>query len=146
MVGQLAADGKAILVSSHILTELAEMCDTVGIIEQGQLLATGSVEEILHTASHDSPTQETTEKRLSEVRMRVLGDYEPVARWLAQQPQVSEIRTFRTELRCSVAGSRETEADLLRDLVQAGFRVLEFGNRSQSLEHAFLHVTKGRVQ
>jgi len=46
MIGQLAADGKALLVSSHILTELAEMCDTVGIIEQGQLLAEGSVDEI----------------------------------------------------------------------------------------------------
>ncbi len=46
MIGELAARGKTILVSSHILTELAEMCDSVGIIEQGQLLATGSVEEI----------------------------------------------------------------------------------------------------
>jgi hypothetical protein len=49
--------------------------------------------------------------------MRVLGDYDQVAAWLARQSHVSEIRTFRTELRCSVAGSRETEADLLRDLV-----------------------------
>ena len=46
MIGQLAADGKAILVSSHILTELAEMCDVVAIIEQGRLLAVGTVEEI----------------------------------------------------------------------------------------------------
>ena len=46
MIGALAADGKAVLVSSHILTELAEMCDTVGIIERGHLLAVGSVDEI----------------------------------------------------------------------------------------------------
>ena len=44
MIGQLAADGKSILISSHILTELAEMCDTVAIIERGHLLAVGTVE------------------------------------------------------------------------------------------------------
>ena len=46
MIAQLAAAGKAILISSHILTELAEICDRVGIIEQGRLLAVGSVAEI----------------------------------------------------------------------------------------------------
>lgn len=46
MIRELADQGKTVLISSHILTELAEMCDSVGIIEQGKLLATGSVEEI----------------------------------------------------------------------------------------------------
>ena len=46
MIRRLAAEGKTILVSSHILTELAEMCDMVGIIEQGRMLAVGSVAEI----------------------------------------------------------------------------------------------------
>ncbi len=62
MIRHLAADGKTILVSSHILTELAEMCDQVGIIEQGQLLATGSVEEIQRRL-----------QRQSNVRVRVVG-------------------------------------------------------------------------
>ncbi len=46
MIRSLAKQGKTVLVSSHILTELAEMCDTVGIIERGRLLAVGTVEEI----------------------------------------------------------------------------------------------------
>ena len=46
MIRELADRGKTILISSHILTELAEICDAVGIIEQGRLLATGSVDEI----------------------------------------------------------------------------------------------------
>ena len=46
MIRALADDGKTILVSSHILTELAEMCDTVGIIEHGCLLAVGTVDEL----------------------------------------------------------------------------------------------------
>src|SRR5204863_4571896 len=46
MIRRLAAAGKAVLVSSHILTELAEMCDRVGIIERGRMLATGSVDDM----------------------------------------------------------------------------------------------------
>ncbi|MGB1826044.1 MAG: ABC transporter ATP-binding protein, partial [Candidatus Puniceispirillaceae bacterium] len=47
MIGQLAAgEGKTVLVSSHILTELAEMCNHVGIIEKGELLVVGSVDDI----------------------------------------------------------------------------------------------------
>ena len=84
---------------------------------------------------------------MSEVRVRLMeGDYDLLAAWLEQRPDVSQIHTFRTELRCSVLGNRESEVTLLHDMIHANFRVLEFGNRSQSLEHAFLHVTKGRVQ
>src|SRR6187200_75982 len=65
MIGQLAADGKAILISSHILTELAEMCDTVAIIEQGQLLAVGSVREIQKKAVANTPQR--------DIKVRILG-------------------------------------------------------------------------
>src|SRR4051812_23844932 len=74
MIGQLAADGKAILISSHILTELAEMCDTVAIIEQGRLLAVGSVDEI-HLAQQP--------ERL--VQLTVLGGGVVVGPWLEQR-------------------------------------------------------------
>ena len=72
MIGQLAADGKSILVSSHILTELAEMCDTVAIIEQGRLLAVGTVDEI-HRARQTHRT----------VQLRVLGGRRRRLQWLA---------------------------------------------------------------
>src|SRR2546430_16675825 len=65
MIRQLASDGKTVLVSSHILTELAEMCDQVGIIERGKLLAVGSVEEIQRQAAADRPQR--------CVKARVLG-------------------------------------------------------------------------
>ena len=63
MTRQLAADNKTVLVGSHILTELAEMCDRVGIIEKGSLLAVDTVEEI---------QQEQTSR--SEVLVRLLQD------------------------------------------------------------------------
>src|SRR5215475_333521 len=63
MIRRLAADGKTILVSSHILSELGEMCDIVGIIEQGSILAVGSVEDI----------QLRGQRQQRLVRLRILG-------------------------------------------------------------------------
>ena len=67
MIARLAEAGKAILISSHILTELAEICNRVAIIEQGRLLAVGSVEEISARA-----------EARAEVRLQVLRDAEQV--------------------------------------------------------------------
>jgi ABC-2 type transport system ATP-binding protein len=135
MIRQLAADGKTILISSHILTELAEMCDVVAIIEQGRLLATGSVEEI-HGAQQEHST----------VRLAVLGDAGPVAAWLAARGDVRDVQTDGERLVFSHDGDENSEADLLRDLVQAGFRVKAFGSHRKTLEEVFMKVTEGRVQ
>src|SRR6266480_7820128 len=122
MIRQLAADGKTVLVSSHILTELAEMCDQVGIIERGTLLAVGSVAEIQR--------QQTPHRA---VRVRVLGGAGPLAVWLGQRPDVNEIKLDGELLRFSHAGQQDSEVALLREIVLAGFAVAEFGSHSQSL-------------
>jgi ABC-2 type transport system ATP-binding protein len=135
MISRLADAGKAILISSHILTELAEISDRVGILEQGRLLAVGSVAEI----SAGVQTRAT-------VRVRVLRDAERLQNWLGQRPDIADVH-FEAELATFThAGDRESEAALLRELVQAGFAVVEFGARHKSLEDVFLHVTEGRVQ
>src|SRR5688572_9300947 len=85
MIRQLAAAGKTVLVSSHILTELAEMCDVVAIIERGQLLAVGSVAEIQKQAARGGLER--------EVKVRVLGGAAGLAMWLGQRSDVMEIRT-----------------------------------------------------
>jgi ABC-2 type transport system ATP-binding protein len=135
MIERLAAAGKAILISSHILTELAEISDRVGIIEQGRLLAVGSVAEI----SAGVQTRSTA-------RVRVLRDAERLQGWLASRDDIFDL-TFEGGLaRFSHAGNRESEAELLRAIVEAGFAVVEFGAQHKSLEDVFLHVTEGRVQ
>ncbi len=70
MIRQLAVEGTAILVSSHILTELAEMCDQVGIIERGQLLAEGRVDEI---QKQMQPHLRVTMKMLDRAEARLVG-------------------------------------------------------------------------
>jgi ABC-2 type transport system ATP-binding protein len=135
MIRQLAADGKAILVSSHILTELAEVCDRVAIIELGRLVATGTVDEI---------QRELQPHR--EVQVRVLGDAAAGAAWLAARPDVSNVRQEGDTLRFNHEGNQASEAALLREMVLANFQVVEFGAYSRSLEEVFLQVTTGAVQ
>lgn len=135
MIRRLAADGKTVLVSSHILTELAEMCDRVAIVERGQLLAVGSVEEI-----------QKQQQPHREVRLRVIEQVESVANFLATKPDVSNIRTTGEEIRFSHIGDRLSEVSLLKELVLAGFLVAEFMSEVKSLEDVFLAVTKGIVQ
>jgi ABC-2 type transport system ATP-binding protein len=135
MIRELATVGKTILVSSHILTELAEMCDQVGIIERGQLLATGTVEEIQRGHA-------TT----SEVRVRVLGGGHPLSQWLSEREDVSDISVDGELVRFSHEGGREAQADFLKELILADFRVSEFASHQKSLEDVFMHVTRGIVQ
>jgi len=135
MIGRLAADGKTILVSSHILTELAEMCDLVGIIEQGKMLAVGSVADIQKGLS-----------RHSQMQVRVLGGAAALGPWLAARGDVRDVKINGEIAEFIHDGDEQTDADLLRDLIGAGFRVAAFGSRTKSLEDVFMQVTAGRVQ
>ena len=135
MIARLAKDGKTILVSSHILTELAEMCDVVGIIERGELLATGSVADI-----------QRGQLSKSRVRVRVLENTESLANWLGEKEGYDEIVVDGELLHFCHIGERAEEADLLKEMIESGFRIAEFGARHSSLEDVFLNVTKGRVQ
>jgi ABC-2 type transport system ATP-binding protein len=135
MIGRLADNGKTVLISSHILTELAEMCHRVGIIEQGRLLAVGTVDEI----------SANTETR-SEVRLRVLRDSEGLLNYLRARDDVSDIAARNGQVALTHAGGPEEQAALLRQLVDAGFPVVEFASKTKSLEDVFMHVTEGRVQ
>ena len=112
MISQLAAAGKAILISSHILTELAEICDRVGIIEQGRLLAVGSVAEISAArASAEHGARARARRRRAAARTGwPRATTFPSCGWTASWP-------------CSaMPGDREAEAALLRAMVEAAFR------------------------
>lgn len=136
MIRGLAAEGKSLLVSSHILTELGEMCDSIGIIERGQLLVTGSVAEI--------------KARLRphiDVVIQLIDRGEALGQWLANKPNVSNIQAGDRTVRFQFAASDEPEqASLVSAIVSAGFPVLEYGTESRSLEDVFLQITTGAVQ
>jgi ABC-2 type transport system ATP-binding protein len=147
----LADQGKAVLISSHILTELAEICDTCAIIEQGRLLATGKVADLLAQASGTA---------VAELMVRFFPGEEGEAVWtraerlLLEQPRVKQVAREGDALRVrleneggAAAGNwvDESAARLLAALVGAGVPVCAFSHRERNLEDAFMHVTKGRV-
>jgi ABC-2 type transport system ATP-binding protein len=135
MIAALAAAGKAVLISSHILTELAEICQRVGIIDEGQLVAVGSVAEI-SAQMHDRAL----------VRVRVLRDVDRLRGWLAARDDVSSLHIEGQLATFSHVGDHDSEAALLRAIMDAGFPVLEFGAKHKSLEDVFLQVTEGCTQ
>lgn len=135
MIRQLGAEGKAILISSHILTELAEMCDTVAIIEQGRLLAVGSVDQI-RAARQSHRT----------VQARFLGDATTARHWLLARPELRQVQQEDDAVTFVHDGQPDDEARLLRAMIESGLQVLAFGCQGQSLEDVFMQVTEGRVQ
>jgi ABC-2 type transport system ATP-binding protein len=136
MIRALADDGKAILISSHILTELAEICDSVGIIECGRLVAVGSVDQI---HQQGQPPQNI-------VQVRVLDGVDRLADWLTARDDIHDVHRENGGLRFLHSGSQEEEAALLAELIRADFRVVAFAARQRTLEDVFMQVTEGAVQ
>ena len=135
MIGELADRGKTIVISSHILTELAEMCDRVGIIEQGRLLATGTVDEIQsELMSH------------RELVIRLLSDPTLAAAQIRAREFVQQVTVEGDLLRIEFTGDLRAQAELVTELVRAGALIAEARAHSKSLEDVFLQVTKGLVQ
>lgn len=135
MIRELADRGKTILISSHILTELAEVCDSVGIIEQGKLLATGSVDEI---------QRQQTQHR--ELTIRVLDRCAEAADRIRGREQIGEPLVDGELMRFEFTGNPTAQAELVAFLVHEGFQIAEVQSHKKSLEDVFLQVTEGLVQ
>ena len=135
MIQQLAVEGTSILVSSHILTELAEMCDQVGIIERGRLLAVGSVAEIRRTI-----------QGALRVEITAVDRGEQLHQWLSVRPGVSRIKRTENSFTLDLEGGPAEQAVLLKDIVQAEFSILEYAAHRETLEDVFMKITTGAVQ
>jgi ABC-2 type transport system ATP-binding protein len=133
----LASQGKAILISSHILTELAEICTGAVIIERGKILRAGTLQEI---TSRDG-------RALRSVILRPLERVEELLKTLLQTPGVEDARIDDGAVEADLAdGSDEACCALLESVIGAGFRILEYRPRRADLEQIFLDVTRGDVQ
>jgi ABC-2 type transport system ATP-binding protein len=131
----LATQGKAILISSHILTELAEICTGAVIIEQGKILRAGRLDAII-------AEQHTVRKLL----IRPLADPESLHRALVQRPMVERAAIAGHEVAIEFAGDEQQTSDLLASLIAEGFRIAEFRQPKTNLEEVFMNITKGGVQ
>jgi ABC-2 type transport system ATP-binding protein len=136
---ELRGMGKTILVSSHILPELAEMCTGVAIMDRGRILRSGTINEI-----------ERSLRASALLRIDVLGDeaaVEAAREWLGTDERIADVigATSNSEgavrIEASFDGSTEAQADLLRAMVAAGHRVVGFSQATSDLEEIFLKVT-----
>lgn len=143
----LAAQGKAILISSHILTELSELCDACAIIEKGRLLAAGPIVEILARTRSGAPGAEGRELEVQLVGGEGLeARLAACERALLEQPGVKAVAAAGPRLKVRFEGDEGQSARLLGALVAQGFPVCGFSATTADLEDAFLQVTEGRLQ
>ena len=127
---ELQRMGKTIVISSHILPELTELCTMVGIIDQGRMRATGPV--------HDVVRQLTSGRRL---RIKVLGQKDEALALLKGMAPVEQVDIVNGGLEAVFAGDEAAAAGILQSLIAAGIKVSEFNQLERGLEDAFLKAT-----
>jgi ABC-2 type transport system ATP-binding protein len=134
LLKELRSMGKTIMISSHILTELAEMCTHIGIIERGVLLASGDVATIMRSL---------TPHRTFEVHL--LGDLAAAAALVSQLPGVLAVRALAEAqppmLEIDYEGDDQGVSQLLARLIAGGTAVIHFAGQTNNLEEIFLKVT-----
>jgi ABC-2 type transport system ATP-binding protein len=134
LLRELRSLGKTIVISSHILPELEELCTSVAIIDHGKVLASGRVDEIAERF------------RVGGVyRATVLGDetaFEKAEQHFAANPQVASVtRRPDGELEFALRGDVDAAAAVLTGAVRAGIRLSSFGPAASDLEELFLQIT-----
>ncbi|WP_199248440.1 ABC transporter ATP-binding protein [[Phormidium] sp. ETS-05] len=122
--------GMTILISSHVLSDLAELCTSVGIMELGYLVESAPLAELYQRMSRQ------------QIIMSVLGDRAPLESELRHHPQVEGIEYLPNSqsLRVYFSGTPEASAELLRHLVQTGIPLTEFHSTQEDLETIFLKL------
>jgi ABC-2 type transport system ATP-binding protein len=131
---ELSGMGKTILVSSHILPELAELCTSVGIMDHGRLLRSGRIDEI-----------ERSLRATALLRIEVLSDPAAAIEWLGTDERVGDVLDVSgaglTRLDVPFDGSADEQATFLRSMIEAGHIVSSFSQTTSDLEEIFLKVT-----
>lgn len=127
LIRALADDGRTVLLSSHLLAEVEQICDRVGVIREGVLVAEGAVDDL----------------RGNETLSITATPRDAVRSYLAARPDVEVVDQVNGAIR--IRTERCRTADITRGLVEAGFDVTELTWRRQTLEDVFLGLTSERT-
>jgi len=135
LLKELKRMGKTILISSHILHELAELCNTIGIIEQGELIFSGTVAEAVRRS------------RTGTVLIVAVTDRTPEAATLLKKtPGVQAVEHADGAMRVTLASEVEDVSFVVRALLDGRFGIREVRAEPVNLETAFMRLTQGLVQ
>ena len=134
LLKELRNMGKTILISSHILTELADCCTSIGIIERGQLLMSGPINEVY---------RQLRRNRMVEIQFL---DNEDVGLTILRSHQaLRNLEQTPTGIVAEMETDDQGLADLMEQIIAAGVRMKSFNDRDPTLEDVFMTVTKGLV-
>lgn len=128
---ELRSMGKTVLISSHILPELSELCTSIGIIDAGRLVASGSVAEIAEKLSQSGL-----------IKIKVADKEENAVKILMEIPEVGEISSVAGVLEVKVNGGENICARILKTLVENDIPVISFHPVESSLEAVFMKLTE----
>jgi ABC-2 type transport system ATP-binding protein len=125
-------EGKTIIVSSHILPELADVCNKVGIIDRGVISHIGTVSEVMKQV-----------RRQTILYIEVLGDLAAAEKLLSREDTVEKIEQHAGQLLLTLKPHVDDYSHLPTLLIQNGFQLKLFREEELNLETAFMTLTKG---
>ncbi|MEE2780559.1 MAG: ABC transporter ATP-binding protein [Planctomycetota bacterium] len=132
LIKRLRDMGKTIMVSSHILPELADICNKVGIIERGELIVNERVSEVMQRI-----------RSAAVLRISVRNDLQRAAQLIEASPMVDRVETDHDGIKATLVAGEEDYSALAKQLVDAGFALQRFQEEEMNLETAFMHLTEG---
>jgi ABC-2 type transport system ATP-binding protein len=131
---QLQGMGKTIVISSHILPELTDLCSMIGIIDHGTMRAAGPVREVIARLASG--------RRL---RIAVIGDRDAAVEVLKPLPSIRNVEMEDGAIEAEFEGDDATASDILLALTGSGIRVSSFSRVEGGLEDAFMRATSEDV-
>ena len=133
MLKNINQSGKTILISSHILSELGEMCTDIGIIEHGQMVLRGSLFDILAMVNSSNPLEIQVYQNLPEA-----------VAFLRRHSLITHVTIDGNRISAGFSGGQMEEAHLLKQMIEAGILVGSFHRRQGGLESVFMQITGDR--
>ena len=129
-LSELSELGKTILISSHILTEISEMCTDIGIIDQGSMVMSGRLTDVMKMVTSQNPIIVTLSSKITQA-----------IKLLKEEKNVKSMSIKGNDLLINFEGSRKNEAELLAKMIDAGLPVVSFSREKGSLESIFIQLT-----
>jgi ABC-2 type transport system ATP-binding protein len=134
LLRKLGQMGKTIIVSSHILPELADICNKVGIINRGEMGFNDSISELIKTVRP---------RTILEISIAPYERTDEAAQFLQASPLISDIQDQRGKLEVTLAEGTDDYSGIANSLIAAGFGLKKFAEKETNLESAFMALTKG---
>ena len=130
IVSELSESGKTIIISSHILSDISELCTDIGIIDQGSLVISGRLSDVMRDITAENPIVISVDAGLTKA-----------IRLLKAESGVSSMTINGNDIMINFSGGRKEEAELLKKLVSSGLSVRSFSRQKGSLESIFMQLT-----